>query len=146
MSATTITAVSVASSAKPRRLHLARCIHALGEGPLFYRIREMSSSPWLAMFEAYAALDGDFIRASTAPAAADDMPRQIGISRWTREAHRLRGAHGAGRTAIARGAQSEIIEAAPRTALRQSMTPCLSIARRADFPITKTTSAAALSI
>jgi hypothetical protein len=56
--------VSVASSAKPRLIHLARCIHALGEGPLFYLICEMSSSPAaLAMFEAYAALDGDFIRA-----------------------------------------------------------------------------------
>ena len=64
MSATTITAVSVAISAKPRLIHLARCIHALGEGPLFYLICEMSSSPAaLAMFEAYAALDGDFIRA-----------------------------------------------------------------------------------
>lgn len=41
MSATTITAVSVASSAKPRLIHLARCIHALGEGPLFYLICEM---------------------------------------------------------------------------------------------------------
>jgi hypothetical protein len=50
--------ITYGSSAKPRLMHFARCIHALGEGPLFYLISEMSSSPAaLALFERYAALD-----------------------------------------------------------------------------------------
>jgi hypothetical protein len=58
------TAATVASSTKPRLMHYARRIHALGEGPLFYLICEMSSSPAaLAAFEQYAALPANFIEA-----------------------------------------------------------------------------------
>ena len=65
MSAPCITAATIASSTRPRLMHLARRIHALGEAPLYHLLVELSalSSASVSRFEAYAALDRDFIRA-----------------------------------------------------------------------------------
>jgi hypothetical protein len=57
------TSVTIASSIAPRLKHYAGRIHALGPGPLYNLLCELStSSATMARFEAYADLDRDFIR------------------------------------------------------------------------------------
>lgn len=60
-----ITAATIASSTRPRLMHLARRIHALGEAPLYHLLAELSalSSASMDRLEAHAALDSDFVRA-----------------------------------------------------------------------------------
>lgn len=73
---TGITSATLASSIALRLRHLAARVHALGPNPLFQMMCELSgSSAALARFEAYAALDADFIRAH----GADKLPPNIRI-------------------------------------------------------------------
>jgi hypothetical protein len=56
------TSVTIASSAKLRMRHLAGRIHALGPGPLFELMCELSgSSAALDRFEAYAGIDPEIL-------------------------------------------------------------------------------------
>jgi hypothetical protein len=61
----TTTAATIASSMRPRLMHFARRIHALGEAPLYHLLVELSalSSASMERFEAYAGLPADFIEA-----------------------------------------------------------------------------------
>lgn len=73
---TGITSATLASSIALRLRHLAARVHALGPNPLFQMMCELSgSSAALARFEAYAALDADFIRSH----GADKLPPNIRI-------------------------------------------------------------------
>lgn len=70
------TSLTIASSLALRLRYLARQIHALGERPLFELMAELSgSSTALDIFESYATLDGEFIRAL----GGDVLPPSIRI-------------------------------------------------------------------